>query len=72
MSLMNKNPVNNHKTKKTNSENINNNKDLLTLIANNFQYKEIENNDTNDNSNYNEHSILYINNNSKNDSKNKN
>ena len=70
MSLMNKNPVNNHKTKKTNSENINNNKDLLTLIANNFQYKEIENNDTNDNSNSNEHSILNINNNSKKDSKN--
>ena len=65
MSLMNKNPVNNHKTKKTKSENINNNKDLLNLIANNFQYKEIENNDTNDNSNSNEHSILNINNNSK-------
>ena len=70
MSLMNKNPVNNHKTKKTNSENINNNKEILTLKVNNNQYIEIENNDTNDNSNSNEHSILNINNNSKKDSKN--
>ena len=70
MSLMNKNPINNLKTKKPNSENINNNKDLLTLIANNFQYKEIENNDTNDNSNYKENSIKNKNNKSKKDSKN--
>ena len=40
------------------------------IKSNNYQYKEIENNDTNDNSNYNEHSILNINNNSKKDSKN--
>ena len=70
MSLMNKNPINNLKTKKPNSENINNNKEILTLKVNNNQYIEIENNDTNDNSNYNEHSILNINNNSKKDSKN--
>ena len=71
MSLMNKNPIyNNLKAKKTNSENINNNKEILTLKVNNNQYIEIENNDTNDNSNYNEHSILNINNNSKKDSKN--
>ena len=68
---MNKNPINNLKTKKPNSENINNNnKEILTLKVNNNQYIEIENNDTNDNSNYNEHSILNINNNSKKDSKN--
>ena len=70
MSLMNKNPINNLKTKKPNIENINNNKEILTLKVNNNQYIEIENNDTNDNSNYNEHSILNINNNSKKDSKN--
>ena len=62
MLLMNKNPINNLKAKKTNSGNTNNNKEILTLKSNNYQYKEIENNDINDNSNYNEHSILYINN----------
>ena len=46
---MNKNPINNLKAKKTNSGNTNNNKEILTLKANNYQYKEIENNDTNDN-----------------------
>ena len=49
MSLMNKISINNLKAKKTNSENINNNKEILTLKSNNYQYKEIENNDTNDN-----------------------